>query len=245
VYENALLELQSLVAKSQAALRKQHIYPLPPSLAIPTPRASWLSALDLSGNMATHLKTAQYRRITSLLNELATLREIARRGEQAEVMATIGETLRAYERPEAAGSAAAGSRPDGKIDNYGRSVSVGKRKESSARVWMIRTKPVEVGQKTDESTTSLEAWRKIEGENVVPQTEVLINSRPIHKHFPRPADRELIMRPLRLTGLIGHYNIFALTSGGGTTGQAGAVALGVARGLATHRPELREILQKG
>jgi small subunit ribosomal protein S9 len=110
---------------------------------------------------------------------------------------------------------------------------------------MIRTKPVEVGQKTEESTTSLEAWRKIEGENVVPQTEVLINSRPIHKHFPRPADRELIMRPLRLTGLIGHYNIFALTSGGGTTGQAGAVALGVARGLATHRPELREILQKG
>lgn len=241
IYENALLDLENLVHKSQSTLRQEHVYPLPPSLKVATPRASWLSASDLSGTMATHLKTAQYRRITTLLNELATLREIARRVGQPEVLSSIGEALKTYERADAEGSGSAKTRPDGKMDEFGRSLSVGKRKESSARVWMIQTKLPDIGDKDSEKPAS---WSYIPGENAAPHTEVLVNSRPIFKHFPRPSDRELILRPLRLTGLLGHYNIFALAEGGGTSGQAGAVALGVARGVVTHRPEMREVLQK-
>lgn len=246
VYENALLELETLLESSRSKLRKEHIYPLPPSLAVPTPRAAWLSAQDLSGTMATHLKTAQYRRITTLLNELAVVREIARRAEQPEVLATIGEALEAYERRDIQAQGADVGQKDGRIDALGRSVSVGKRKESSARVWMIRTKSPAAAQalsSKDGNPSALPAL--LEAESQVAVTEVIVNSRPLHIHFPRVSDREAILRPLRLAGLIGHYNIFALTSGGGTSGQAGAVALGVARGLAVHRPELREVLDKG
>lgn len=234
ILENAINEMEDALKRGQDGLRKEHIFPLPPHLAVPIPRASWLGATEMSSILDTKLRTSHYRRVTSLLNQLAMLREIAKRAEQPDVLVPLQDLLSQYERPTSLGLDASYEKPDGHIDQFGRSVSMGRRKESSAKAYMIKAKVAETPA-DDTIATSLDH---------VPTGQILINSLPIHQHFPRPSDREIILRPLRLAGLIGYYNIFALTKGGGTSGQAGAVALAIARGVATHRPELREVLLK-
>ena len=58
-------------------------------------------------------------------------------------------------------------------------------------------------------------------------------------------DRERVLRPLKITGLLGAFNVFAIARGGGTTGQSGSVSLGIARALVVHVPEVQFILRKG
>lgn len=62
---------------------------------------------------------------------------------------------------------------------------------------------------------------------------------------PNVADRERIVRPFRIAGLIGAFNVFALVRGGGSTGQSGALTLGIAKGIAAHAPEVEPFLRKG
>jgi len=57
-------------------------------------------------------------------------------------------------------------------------------------------------------------------------------------------DREKILRPFRLTGLLGAFNVFALVRGGGMTGQSGAIAHAIAKSLAEHVPDVKIILQR-
>lgn len=64
-------------------------------------------------------------------------------------------------------------------------------------------------------------------------------------YSPIAKDRETVIRPLQLAGLFGAFNVFALVRGGGTTGQSGAIAVGLARGLAAHVPGVADILRKG
>ncbi|KAJ9117567.1 hypothetical protein QFC22_004417 [Naganishia vaughanmartiniae] len=239
VLENAINEMEDALKRGQDGLRKEHIFPLPANLDVPIPRASWLGPPEMSSILDTKLRTSHYRRVTTLLNQLAMLREIAKRAEQPDVLVPLQDLLSLYERPISLGLDPSHEKPDGHVDQFGRSVSMGRRKESSAKVYMIHAKTPEGG-----STTPFDPAASTSLDNLphVPTGEILINSLPIHHHFPRPSDRETILRPLRLTGLIGFFNIFALTKGGGTSGQAGAVALAIARGVATHRPELRDVL---
>ena len=60
-----------------------------------------------------------------------------------------------------------------------------------------------------------------------------------------PADRERVIRPLKIAGVLGAFNVFAIVRGGGTTGQSGAVSLGLAKGVAAHVPEVLKTLRKG
>ena len=62
---------------------------------------------------------------------------------------------------------------------------------------------------------------------------------------PHVSDRERIVRPFRVAGLIGAFNVFALVRGGGSTGQSGAICLGIAKALAAHVPDSEAILRKG
>ena len=55
----------------------------------------------------------------------------------------------------------------------------------------------------------------------------------------------MVIRPLKVAGLIGAFNVFAIARGGGTTGQSGAVSLGIAKALAAHVPDVETILRKG
>jgi len=74
--------------------------------------------------------------------------------------------------------------------------------------------------------------------------QVTLNGKPLETYFPTMAIRMRVMEPLSLTQTQGLYDIDATLGGGGTTGQADALRLGVARGLAELDPELRATLKK-
>ncbi|MDX6414353.1 MAG: small subunit ribosomal protein [Gaiellaceae bacterium] len=74
--------------------------------------------------------------------------------------------------------------------------------------------------------------------------KVTINSRDVEDYFPNPTHRQLLSEPLRVTETLETYDIFATIAGGGTSGQAGALRLGIARALIELDPELRPLLKK-
>lgn len=107
-------------------------------------------------------------------------------------------------------------RRPGTIDSDGRAYGVGRRKSSSARVYLVQ------------------------GEG-----EVLVNGKSINSAFGRIHDRESALWALKATGRADKYNVWALVSGGGSTGQAEAITLGLARALMVHEPMLKPALRRG
>jgi len=73
---------------------------------------------------------------------------------------------------------------------------------------------------------------------------ITINKRPLEDYFPNATHRMILSEPLRLTETGEGYDIDATLHGGGTTGQAGAIRLGIARGLIALDPELRGALKR-
>jgi small subunit ribosomal protein S9 len=73
---------------------------------------------------------------------------------------------------------------------------------------------------------------------------ILVNKRPIEDYFPSATHRMLISEPLRLTEKVESYNVDATMNGGGISGQAGALRLGIARALSVLEPELRDPLKR-
>ena len=96
--------------------------------------------------------------------------------------------------------------------------TVGKRKVATARVY-VRPRAGETG--------------------VIP-----INGRGFEDYFPRPTSRMMIMQALEMTQTVGRFDIKVNVKGGGSTGQAGAVRHGIARGLIRIDPALRPVLKK-
>ena len=102
------------------------------------------------------------------------------------------------------------------IDEWGRARAVGRRKASSAQVHLV------------------------EGEG-----EVLVNGKTLAEAFARVHDRESVVWALKATDRIDKYNVWARVHGGGTTGQAEALTLGIAKALMAHEPLLKKALRKG
>ena len=102
------------------------------------------------------------------------------------------------------------------VDQDGRAIGVGRRKSATARVWLV------------------------EGDG-----EVLVNGKGLHTAFGRIHDRESAVWALKATQRIDKYNVWALVEGGGTTGQAEALTLGVAKALMVHEPLLKPALRRG
>jgi small subunit ribosomal protein S9 len=73
---------------------------------------------------------------------------------------------------------------------------------------------------------------------------VVLNGKPLEQYFPTMATRIRVMEPLNITQTQGRYDIEATLDGGGTTGQADALRLGIARALIELEPELRDTLKK-
>ncbi|CAA9240693.1 MAG: SSU ribosomal protein S9p (S16e) [uncultured Acidimicrobiales bacterium] len=73
---------------------------------------------------------------------------------------------------------------------------------------------------------------------------ITVNKRPIENYFPSETHRMIVTEPLRLTTLAENYDIDATMDGGGISGQAGALRLGIARGLVNLDEELRNTLKK-
>ena len=103
-----------------------------------------------------------------------------------------------------------------KLDNQGRAYATGKRKNAVARVWL---KPG-AGQ-------------------------IVINTSPVDTYFARPVLRMLIQQPLVATNRNGQYDVTCTVSGGGLSGQAGAVRHGLSKALLNFEPDLRGALKRG
>lgn len=74
--------------------------------------------------------------------------------------------------------------------------------------------------------------------------EMSLNGKKLEAYFPTMAARMRVLEPLQMTENQGRYDITATLEGGGTTGQADALRLGIARALIELDPELRPMLKK-
>ena len=101
------------------------------------------------------------------------------------------------------------------IDEFGRTYATGKRKDAVARVWI---KP---------GTGSF-----------------TINGRDGGVYFARPVLRMVLSQPFQITDRVGQYDINCTVSGGGLSGQAGAVRHGLSKALSLREPDLRAVLKK-
>ncbi len=74
--------------------------------------------------------------------------------------------------------------------------------------------------------------------------EVTVNDKPVKEYFGRELDILKLMTPLKVVGAESRYDVTVKVHGGGDTGQADAVAMGVARALVASDPELKSVLRK-
>ena len=74
--------------------------------------------------------------------------------------------------------------------------------------------------------------------------EFRLNGRPLEEYFTTRAHRMVVSEPLRLVGRDKDLDVVARIEGGGVSGQAGALRLGIARALIEMDPELRPSLKK-
>ena len=96
------------------------------------------------------------------------------------------------------------------LDAYGRAYATGRRKDAVARVWL---KPG--------------------------SGKVTVNGRDQEAYFARPTLRLVINQPFQIAERDGQYDVVATVSGGGLSGQAGAVKHGIAQALTKFEPALR------
>jgi len=74
--------------------------------------------------------------------------------------------------------------------------------------------------------------------------KITANGRPVEEYFPTDMHRMIFTEPLRLTETAEVYDIDATLDGGGSSGQAGALRMGIARGLIELDEELRPALKQ-
>lgn len=103
-----------------------------------------------------------------------------------------------------------------KLDAQGRSYATGKRKNAIARVWIKPGK----GQ-------------------------IVVNGRNSKQYFARPVLQMLIAQPIEVANRTGQFDVSCTVSGGGLSGQAGAVRHGISRALTYFEPGLRVVLKHG
>ena len=73
--------------------------------------------------------------------------------------------------------------------------------------------------------------------------KIIVNERPIEEYLTVPNQRDLAVSPLVVTESARKYDVAVRVSGGGVSGQAGAIRLGLARALLLAAPELKPVLR--
>ncbi|MDR9389917.1 MAG: 30S ribosomal protein S9 [Wenzhouxiangella sp.] len=76
------------------------------------------------------------------------------------------------------------------------------------------------------------------------QGQITVNRKPLDEFFGRETARMIVRQPLELVDMLEQFDINVTVAGGGTTGQAGAIRLGVARALMEYDETLRSPLRK-
>jgi small subunit ribosomal protein S9 len=74
--------------------------------------------------------------------------------------------------------------------------------------------------------------------------QVIVNKRDLSEYFKSESQRTVIRYPLSVTDNVGKFDIRAIVDGGGTSGQAGAIRLGIANALLQFNTELRPRLKR-
>ena len=74
--------------------------------------------------------------------------------------------------------------------------------------------------------------------------DITVNGRPLDKFFGRQTARMVVRQPLVITDMADKVDITVTVSGGGTTGQAGAIRHGIARALVEHDEAMRSSLRR-
>ncbi|MBZ4654422.1 MAG: ribosomal protein [Peptococcaceae bacterium] len=92
---------------------------------------------------------------------------------------------------------------------------------------------------TGRRKTSVARVRIVPGEG-----KVVINNRPLTEYFGKKTLEMIVKQPLVLTNTEGRFDVLAKVAGGGITGQAGAVRLGIARALLKADAGLRPVLKR-
>jgi small subunit ribosomal protein S9 len=100
------------------------------------------------------------------------------------------------------------------LDKQGRAYATGRRKNAIARVWV---KPG--------------------------SGKIVVNGRDQEIYFARPTLRLVINQPFGVAGRDGQYDVVATVTGGGLSGQAGAVKHGIAQALTRYEPTLRGVVK--
>jgi small subunit ribosomal protein S9 len=103
-----------------------------------------------------------------------------------------------------------------KLDKEGRAYATGKRKNAIARVWL---KPG--------------------------AGKITVNGKEFNAFFARPVLQMILQQPIIAAARKDQYDVIATVSGGGLSGQAGAVRHGISQALTFYEPELRPVLKKG
>ena len=103
-----------------------------------------------------------------------------------------------------------------KRDAKGRAYATGRRKDAVARVWI---KPG--------------------------SGRITVNNREEKVYFARPVLRMILRQPLIAAGRDGQFDVIVTVTGGGLSGQAGAVRHGISRALVNYEPGLRAVLKPG
>jgi len=99
-------------------------------------------------------------------------------------------------------------------DSLGRSYATGKRKDAVARVWI---KPG--------------------------SGKVVVNGKDQSVYFARPVLQMILRQPFQIAGVDGQFDVMATVTGGGLSGQAGAVKHGISKALQLYDPSLRGALK--
>jgi small subunit ribosomal protein S9 len=106
------------------------------------------------------------------------------------------------------------ARREPKRDAQGRAYATGRRKDAVARVWIKPGKG-----------------------------DIQVNGKKVGQYFARPVLRMLITQPFLVTDRYNQFDVYCTVTGGGLSGQAGAVRHGISRALTNYEPDLRAILK--
>jgi len=101
-----------------------------------------------------------------------------------------------------------------KVDSLGRSYATGRRKDSTARVWVKRG-----------------------------TGEMSVNGKTMHVYFDRPVLQMQLNHVFEIVNRLKEFDVIATVKGGGLSGQAGAVKHGISKALSLFEPELRKPLK--
>ena len=105
--------------------------------------------------------------------------------------------------------------PKLKLDFKDSKYSTGRRKKSIAKVWV----------------------KKGSG-------KIYVNGKNMTEYFKRPVHQLIVTRPLEITNVLNNYDVKCSVKGGGLSGQAGAIILGISRALISHEANLKKDLKK-